>query len=327
MTKRHFFTGVGLALAVLVVFNLLLAWKVDSVPKLFMRRMAAMPRMDVLFLGNSLMEAGIDRAEFKAALPPGSELGNAFNAGLGWSTPVEHYLLARHAFAVHPKIPCVVYGFFDFQLTATPSDTWGELIGNRAMGYSTEPGLAAELYRPGSWLEPWRFRAIGAIPMLREHSQLWKFVELFRRELGGIGQPAEATDSFGRVADFEELSVPRQPEFDETCDAAVRSRAPLHPAIQALIRLAAEKQSRLVVVEMPMGLIHRRDGYASAAWGRYRDYLRQQLAAEGVAYVAAGNWVPDDADFRDGLHLNAPGAKLFSTRMAEVLAGEDESPY
>ena len=74
------------------------------------------------------------------------------------------------------------------------------------MAYSMEPSVSASLYAPGSAWEEWRFRLIGAVPALREHSQLWKYVELLRRDLQQIGMPKAKTNEFGRVADFQTVA-------------------------------------------------------------------------------------------------------------------------
>ncbi len=321
MTARRFFACIGVALGVLCAFNVLLAFKIDSVANFILREMRAQPRIDMLFLGNSLMKSGLDTDAFEAAWPPPGPPPRAFNAGFGSSYPVEHYLLAHQAYLHHEPIPCLVYGFFDLQLTDPERHAWKDLVANQAMVYSTEPSVAASLFEPGSTLEKWRFHIIGAAPMLRDHSQLWKYVEILRRRLQEIGMAKATVNQFGRVADFEAVSQPRQPEFDEACERVVERSAPFMSAVQALLELARAEHSRVVVVEMPMTSTHRDACYATAAWRRYRAYLRQRLRSAGASYVLASDWIPD-AGFSDGLHLTEDGAKRFSTRLAPAIAAE-----
>lgn len=67
---------------------------------------------------------------------------------------------------------------------------------------------------------------------------------------------------------------------------------------------------------MPMTARHRRRFYAGAAWAAYRASLRDRIEEVGGVFVPAADWVPD-AGFSDHLHLNAAGARTFSTRLGE----------
>jgi hypothetical protein len=319
MTNRRFFICIALALGVIVVFNIFLALKVDSFPKLIMRKMRAAPRIDILFFGNSLMQAGFDPVAFASAWPSSTTAPSTFNAGMGWSSPVEHYVLAHQTLLQHPEVHYLVYGFYDFQLIAQEGFGWNDLEGNRAMAYSMEPDTSAALYAPGSAWEKWRFRAIGAIPALRDHSQLWKLVEFFRRDLQQIGMPENKTNEFGRVADFQSFGSPDLATFEQTGETAVTRSTPFVPAIEQLLETAREKKIRVVIVEMPMTPYHRNRYYATPTWQKYRAYVKEKIEAAGATYIEADDWAPDDADFNDALHLNAAGAGLFSRKMADAL--------
>ena len=321
MTTRRFFSCLAVALGVIVAFNIFIALKVDSVPKMMMRQMRAMPKLDILFLGNSVMADSLDPHAFLAAWPPSQPTPSIYNAGLAQSSGVEHYLLARQAYLHHASIPCLVYGFYDLELTERPAYSWTKLTGNRAMAYSpADATLAASLYAPGSTLEKWRFNLIGAIPMLREHSQLWKFVELFRRQLGGIGRPPEKTTRHGRAADITKYIFPDMDRFSSDCEFAAQHSAPFIPPVQELLKLAQKDKTRVFIVEMPMISDHRDRIYATTAWQNYRAYLQQRCQEAGVTYINASDWVPNDADFMDNLHLSSTGADLFSAKMAQYLS-------
>ena len=322
MTIRHFFASLAVALGVIAAFNVFLALKVDSVPKSIQRKMKSMPRIDILFLGNSLMQSGLDPEKFTAGWINPEKAPLAFNAGLGWSSPVEHYVLAHQSIEHHPEISCLIYGFRDFQLTSPEGYSWKELEGNRSMAYLMEPSVSASLYAPGSAWEEWRFRLIGAVPALREHSQLWKYVELLRRDLQQIGMPKAKTNEFGRVADFQTVAETDLAQFQREGEMAIARSAPFVPAIEKLIKMAREKKIRVIFVEMPVTAEHRGRYYATSSWQRYQAYLKNKMSASGVTYVAADDWVPETADFSDGLHLNSRGADLFSRKMATTLTNE-----
>jgi hypothetical protein len=320
MTIKRLFLCLAAALGVVGVFNAFLAVRIHPVQQQIMKRMRATPKIDILFLGNSLMQSGLSTESFASAWPDSNATPIAFNAGLGGTYPVEHYLLAHQAYLHHEPIPCLVYGYFNCELTQPPPFAWADLIGNRAMGYSTEPAMAASLYAPESMLECWRFQLIGAVPMLREHSQLWKYVEIFRRFLQEAGMPKAKMNQFGRVTDFRAVALPDLLKFKQDCEKSVQNSSPLIPPVQALLRLAHNQNTRVFVVEMPVSSAHRDSYYSTPAWQHYREYLVQRLQAEGATYVVASDWVPDDADFSDLLHLNQTGSDLFSKKIAHVIA-------
>ena len=84
-----------------------------------------------------------------------------------------------------------------------------------------------------------------------------------------------------------------------------------------MIRLAKEKQIRLVVVEMPLpSKMNRR--YQTSDWAEYRKKLSAELGSLGVEYIVASSGI-DDRHFGDELHLAPSGAALFSKQIAELL--------
>jgi len=324
MTTKHFFVSLAWALGVIVAFNVFLAIRMDTVPKLIMRQMRATPRIDILFLGNSLMQSGLDANTFTKEWTSPNAAPVPFNAGLGSSSPVEHYLLAKQAYLHHEPIPYLVYGFYNLQLTKPQSFAWSDLVGNRAMGYSTDPSKAASLYAPGSLFERWRFELIGAAPMLREHSELWKYVEIFRRKLQEVGMAKAKTNEFGRIADFETFAQSEQAQFGQDCEKAVKDQTPFVLAIQTLLQLAHEHNTQVIFIEMPMTSDHRTQYYSTLIWQQYQSYLQQSFKAEGALFINANDWVSDE-DFSDGLHLNEAGAAVFSTKIAQVMAEKFKS--
>jgi hypothetical protein len=271
------------------------------------------------------MDSGIDLHEVAKAWPAGSTPPPMFNCGLGASEPVEHYLLARQAFAHHDDIRMIVYGYYDLQLSQAQPGGWDDLVGNRAMSYSVDPATAAALYAPGEAWQKWRFELIGAIPLLANHAQLWKLVEIFRRGLEDFGLPAERTNEFGRAEDFEEMAAPHLEYFKNVCRAGTAKPEPLVPAVRALIDLARAKKARLILVEMPMTSEHRTRYYDIPEYEAYRMHIQEALAKERVPYVGASDFA-EDSGFDDGLHLNEKGAAVFSAKMAPIVAAALAQP-
>lgn len=76
---------------------------------------------------------------------------------------------------------------------------------------------------------------------------------------------------------------------------------------------------KVVFVEMPMNPDHVRRFYHTPAWARYREHVEKLLATDGVIYIDASDWEPEESLFGDHLHLNDAGAVQFSERLGEQL--------
>lgn len=318
---KHLFVPLGILLLILVGYNLLIHHSAKSTYRHhLLTSLSEIPLdTDFLFLGNSLVEAGCDPSAFREAWPPARSAPKPVNIALGATSPVEHYLILKHALdrPIHPKY--LVYGFFDDQLNAPSRGDWADVVGNRAFSYYF-PDEAASLYAPGSSFKKWEMRIIGHIPMLAERSSFWGKVELLRRGIEDIGMPKQQTTRYGRVKDFAALEAADLPSFNQRCDAILSQRGGFSPAIRKIIELAQEHRITLIFLEMPMPSRHRNIFYTSPAWGEMRAYL-QSLAKENRAiYLTASDWIKDDRSFEDTTHLNEQGAKQFSAKLAKTLS-------
>jgi hypothetical protein len=306
---------------VLVAYNLLIHRTAKSTYRHhLLTSLAAIPLdTDFLFLGNSLVEAGCDPSAFRAAWPAAQSAPRPVNIALGATSPVEHYLILKHALdrPIHPRF--LVYGFFDDQLNAPVRGDWGDLIGNRAFSYYF-PDEAAALYAPGSSFKKWEMRILGHIPMLAERSSFWGKVELLRREIEDIGMPKQQTTRYGRVKDFAALEAADSPSFNRRCDSILSRTAGFSAAMRKIIELAHEHGITLIFVEMPMPSRHRNIFYSSPAWNQMRAYLQTLAQQNHAIYLSASDWVKDDQAFEDATHLNEGGAKQFSATLAETLS-------
>jgi hypothetical protein len=318
---RRLFLPIGILLLILVGYNLLIHHSAKSTYRHhLLTSLSEIPLdTDFLFLGNSLVEAGCDPSAFREAWPTARSAPKPVNIALGATSPVEHYLILKHALErpIHPKY--LVYGFFDDQLNAASRGDWADLVGNRAFSYYF-PDEAAALYAPGSSFKKWEMQIIGHIPMLAERSSFWGKVELLRRGIDDIGMPKQQTTRYGRVKDFAALEAADLPSFNQRCDAILSQRAGFSPAIRKIIELAQGHGVKVIFLEMPMPSRHRNIFYSSLAWGEMRSYL-QSLAKENRAiYLTASDWIKDDQAFEDATHLNEQGAKQFSAKLAVALS-------
>jgi hypothetical protein len=308
MTYCRLAIQILLAVIVLVAANVVVSVLArNSNPRQLLRSGdEAEPATD-LFLGNSLMAAGLDTTAFAAVKP-----GRPLNLSLGSSSPVEHALIyqrqGKHRGAT------VYYGFFDSQLTDLQDGGWEKLVGNRAMAYYVEPETAIGFYAPDSPLRSCGHRLVARIPVLVERHTIWSKVEKLRRLLGEIGMPRKDTNRFGRAEDFVLLEADPD-EFASRCSQAVADRVPLNGPLRAIFHQANGRNSPVLVVEMPMTEQHRQRFYSGPAWEAYRSHLIECVREAGGVYVPAADWVGQDG-FADHLHMNAVGARAFSSRLA-----------
>ncbi|MDB6064176.1 MAG: hypothetical protein JWR26_384 [Pedosphaera sp.] len=310
----------GVAMAVLVGANALIAHAARTTQRqLLLSTINTMsPPIDCLFLGNSLIEAGCDPAAFKASWPVQDKSPTALNLGLGATTPVEHFLILKQALQRPLNVRCLVYGFFDDQLNAPVHGSWADLVGNRAFSYYF-PRDAASFYAPGSRFQEWQLRIIAKIPMFAERSSVWGKVELLRRRLQQIGMPHQAINRFGNVADFSSLEDKDVDSFNQRCNTIIRQQKGFSAPIREIIHIAQLRGIKVFLVEMPMPTAHRQTFYSSPAWKELRAYQQSLATQDQAVYIQASDWVKDDANFEDAIHLNPHGAELFGSQLAAAL--------
>lgn len=318
---KRLFIPLGILLLIIIGCNLLIHHTAKSTYRHhLLTSLSEIPLdTDFLFLGNSLVEAGCNPSAFRDAWPASQSPPKPVNIALGATSPVEHYLILKHALdrPIHSKY--LVYGFFDDQLNAPVRGDWADLVGNRAFSYYF-PDEAAALYAPGSSFKKWQLRIIGHIPMLAERSSFWGKVELLRRGIEDIGMPKQQTTRYGRAKDFAALEAADLPSFNQRCDAILSQRSGFSVAIRKMVELAQGHGITLVFLEMPMPSRHRNIFYSSSAWNEMRSYLQTLARQNGATYISASDWIEDDQAFEDATHLNEQGAKQFSAKLAGFLS-------
>jgi len=277
------------------------------------------PDTELIFLGNSLVEAGADTAAFESAWPNLTQAPSAINLALGGTSPAEHSLILQRALqrVEHPKY--VIYGFFDDQLTSSAQGNWSDLVGNRALSYDF-PKQAAHYYSPSSKVRPLELGLIGHIPMLGERSMLWSRVELLRRAIGGIGLPGQKTNRYGRAQDFAALEPKDAATFQERCGYTVREQIDFSAPVRDIIRNTQEHGATIILLEMPLPSRHRELFYSSTAWQEMKRYLQVRATEYHAVYLSASDWVTNDNCFQDATHLSESGAQIFSRKLAFTLS-------
>jgi hypothetical protein len=318
LTKRQLFISAVILLTGFVAMNLAVSVLArNALPRRVMRQARESQSAAVLALGNSLVRAGFDESAFDSAAGVPANRGSA-NLGLGGSSTVEQLLLLRYALAHGMRPQLLIYGFWDFQLSAPNEFQIGDLMGNHAMLYYVEPAYASRFYSL-SWHDDFEFRAMHVFPMFADRGSIWTHVEILRRAIGQQGMPAQSSNQFGRASDFALLESRSPEEFRLGCE--VSKKMPLAPAVSELLHQASNAGLAIVVVEMPMRQTHRELFYDTPWWRDYVAQLRVLLAPYRVMFVDASDWA-NDSLFADSLHLTNRGAAQFSQHLGTSLAGD-----
>jgi len=94
------------------------------------------------------------------------------------------------------------------------------------------------------------------------------------------------------------------------------------PVVAALERMLDKCRSagvRVVLLGVPTCSAHRAE-YTPAIESAYDEFIGRLAAEYGCRYVDGRNWVPDGL-FRDTLHVDVEGGKLFTRRLGQELKG------
>jgi hypothetical protein len=314
-TRRQFSEALVVCLVVLAAANTLIGRLTEhSLSRRILADAKNSSPAETVAIGNSLVRSGFVAEKFA---PPQSEGGRsaAVNVAMGSSSPVEHLLLLRAALRENEHARLVLYGFYDFQLSDPVSFAFSDLIGNHDLLYFDEPEFARRYYSMNRY-DTAGFEIARRMPLLAERSAVWSKVERLRRAISQQGMPIEATNEFGRVADFTLLEAKSQEEFVKHCQGALN--AELNAPVQELIRESKERQLRVVFVLMPLPPRHVLTFYETDAWSRYQLHLKELFAKQNVVFLDASRWFPQTEQFNDALHLNKEGAEEFSRRLGRL---------
>jgi hypothetical protein len=129
MLSRHFITQVIFAGLVLAGANFAIGMLAKTtIASQLLDKCRTQSDHTNIFIGNSLIAAGIDEKTFNET---GGGNRIAFNAGCGSTSPLEHALILQEAKG--PDQGTIFYGFYDTQLTDIPTTDWRSLVGNRTI--------------------------------------------------------------------------------------------------------------------------------------------------------------------------------------------------
>jgi hypothetical protein len=322
MSKRSLFFVIALCGGFLLAVNLLMVpWSRRLPRSIKLESIQRAKSSDLLFIGNSLLDGKVDVVALNQGSASSGVSFRPLNAALGGSDAYTQALLMRYAVRNQSDLKTLVVGFLDFQLTQNRPITPMQLSGNDLVAVDRRIPVSdvSEVYGFNS-LQTAELRLLRSAPMLTNRENAWKYVELLRRSMGQVGMPPEAKNGMGRVSDFAALESGSSEAFD--AEAGLFSRDPSHfnPSYERVFSLAVQRRMRVVVVLMPMPPRHRSLFYSRPSWREYFDKVKSLARQRGFTVIDASEWLPQDSQFADTLHMSDPGATEFSRRLGTELA-------
>ena len=244
---------------------------------------------DYLFLGNSLIAAGIDMDVCT------KQRLTCMNAGIGSTQSSEHAAIAQEAIAsgVRGKL---IYGFMDLTLSESPEPGWK---GNRSIAFHLKNVNIPESYGLNG-VSRYDFILRQNVPLLTYQDSLWAKVER-----------QSATNTLGRASDYSALVDGSSERFAARVRKAMAKTSLLCPEVMRLLNAAAKDGREVVFVVMPMPAKHRNAYYRTPDWQAYLDRLATELDALGARLVNMDEMALD-SDFADEVHLSPAGATAFT---------------
>jgi hypothetical protein len=321
LKRRSLFPALVAAFFFLVVLNLLIgAWSRRLPYRIKLNEIRSAQAPNLLFVGNSLLAQRVDEGALVQGF--GDTRLRPLNAALGASGPPEHELLFNYAVRTHPEIRTLVIGFFDQQLTADTKDHAIDLTGNRLVGFdhrfsSTE---VSAVYGFGS-LDRMELVILRRLPIAANRQSVWKYVELLRRRMGGMGMPQVAANSMGNVSDFAALEASSPAAFDQALRNYLDHPGHFSPPYEAIIRHAEAANIKVILVSMPMSPSHWSSFYSRPSWNAYLSALHSLAGDRKLRLIDASGWMTSEDDFVDHLHMSKDAAHRFSMRLGQELAG------
>jgi hypothetical protein len=244
---------------------------------------------DYLFLGNSLIAAGIDTHVCK------KQQITCLNAGIGSTQSSEHAAIAQEAIAsgVRGKM---IYGFMDLTLSESPEPGWK---GNRSIAFHLKNVNIPESYGL-TGVSRYDFILRQNVPLLTYKDSLWAKVER-----------QSATNTLGRASDYSTLVDGSSERFAARVRKAMAKTWLLCPEVMRLLNAATKDGREVVFVVMPMPAKHRNAYYRTPDWQAYLDRLATELDSLGARLVNMDEMAVD-SDFTDAVHLSPAGATAFT---------------
>ena len=280
----------------------------------------------VLTIGDSRMEAGIDRDSLNDALSGGRSTGCVASLGIGAVGLEGQSLALRRYLSVRQSPPLVVLGA-GVLLPAEPVDP-SQMVGNAAVELAWASATDVTNFFPG-----FPFREIDAglrfsiertNAMQSYASLIWAKVQNVQAGLTGGQERIGPANRFGLVQDMNKLADAFATDATQRLErwAGDWRESSWFEHIDWLVQ---QHGAKLVVVHIPMNSAYRQRVNQTELWGSYSAWLAKDLTQRGDAYVDLSASV-DDGHFGDGVHVDHEGAQVFSRALGRAIAALARDP-
>jgi hypothetical protein len=279
------------------------------------QELAAGRGADIVFLGSSAVEVGVDPAVFLAGAE--DDL-SAYNASITGASP-----RVLEAWASELVFPLLEPSIVVIGLTSRDMNDEGLDQERVYHQYLDSPGRLHYLGEP-SLLDDIEWEALNASALLRVRSAMRSPSE-FVASLSYPGNGAPRVTELGRVSTPSDWTYSVSDEFRE--DLTMRSLQNYHvggvelDALTAIVQQAHDRGAVVYLVEMP---VVAEDYYPLHPNGatdvaEFEAVLADYVASQPVVWLdsAPGAW--DRSFFGDPLHMNSAGTERFSRWLAEVI--------
>lgn len=290
----------------------------------YLRTLEAERGVDVLFLGNSTVLAGINPSVFDQTRQRGTQGGAAFNGALE-GLPAYGVLKFAEIYTQYAHPQTIIYGITPQDINPNSpavKDITDKIQRSILVQAEARTSLAGRL-----------------LQTLVEHSYFFRYRYVLHRLLisgGSLPEPVKIyfdrrgfVASKERLADVSPAARGRYYNIDGVLNYSAEGEQ--IEALRALLDWSQHHGIRLILVNMPLADDYYGNFHSPADYQHYRERITSLAAAYGVPFWDAealeGASGFDDTSFADFNHLNTDGAARLSAWLAvryQALSGQTQ---
>ena len=319
MNKRLLAVPLVIALCTFIVVNLAMEkWHNRLLTTQKLNRITAPSSANVVLVGNSLLDGYVDPKTFSEVAQSESKDLHVIDAALLGSGPPVQSLLFQQAEKSHP-LKTVVIGFMDFQLTVTDTTHPMDILGSSVIVFDKRVSVsdAANAYNFGM-LDRLQFALLRSLPILAYRGNAWKYVEVLRRKMSGMGMPPTKEE-------FADLEMANLAAFDREAQTFATNPAHLNNPMERILQDSKKHGYNVILVLMPVSPSHVAKYYTRPSWIAYEAALKNLSRERGLAFVDGTGWFNRPEDFKDKLHLRVtPNLHLTECLASAVVQSDSQ---
>jgi hypothetical protein len=321
-SARALIVSVATAIAGLVALDIAFSHhaKDHIIAEVTLRQAEASGDGCVLLLGDSLMVYGIDLEALAGSLRAGGAEACLAHLAIR-ATWLPGQTIAFRRYLADGRTPrVVVLGSSPSALLAQlaptePNDILGNSPHELAWSRASDVKLYYPEFPPGDLDRGIRYSLARLTALQTYESATWSILHQF--ELRYIETKEQPVASEGASPESE-LLVPQRALAKRLFASSDGHWRP-NPWAPVLWDLARSNGTRVVVVDMPICSMYRREILDAPTGQRATAWFKSEVARAGAEYLDMRTVVPDDG-FNDGAHCNPQGAREFSRELGRRLA-------